>query len=77
MSCCVNLSVKGCFGRRYLRAMSTSECSVWTTIRHCSIFLMSNLNFMEVLLLMYDVFHHVPAHIIEQEHQVHSEAITD
>jgi hypothetical protein len=47
------------------------------SIRHGTWFQQSNLNFMEVLFLMYDIVRRVSAHIIQQEHQFGSAAITD
>ena len=63
-SVCVDAYVKDAFRWRCRKKISASQGNVSTSIRHGSWFTQSNLNFMEVLFLTYDIMRRVPAQCI-------------
>jgi hypothetical protein len=70
-------SRKDGFRWRCRRRTPASVCSTATSIRYGSWFQQSNLNFMEAMILTYDIVRRVPAHIIQQGHQFGSKTIAD
>ena len=75
--CCVDASVKDAFRWRCRRKTSAFRCNVSTSIRHDSWFTQSNLSFMEVLFLTYDIVCRVPAQCIQLDHHFSEETISD
>ena len=67
MSWFVDASVKNGYRWRCRTVVYASACRASISIRHGTWFQQSNQNFMEVLLLMYDIVHRVLAHAIQQE----------
>ena len=62
---------------RCLKAIFASACRASTSITYGTRFQQSNLKFMEVVLLTYNIVHRVSAPTIQQEHQFGSATITD
>jgi len=77
MSWCVDTSVKVGYRWQCLRAISASACGASILIMHGTWFQQSNLKFMVVLLLTYDIDRRVPAHAVQQECQFGSAIITE
>jgi hypothetical protein len=77
MSWCVHASVRDSFRWRCRRKTSASRCNVSTSIRHGSWYTRSNLNFMEVLFLTYDIVRRVPSQCIQLEYNFSKTTISD